>query len=100
MRVTDGGYRDIENLLRGNFYIAAGAIKFALINANMKFYYEQGSQNGNGSSIATENIAYNGITGNALVTRTQNEFDKDVFSVHLPAYSWINHPSEIQPIVN
>lgn len=40
----------------------------------------------NGSSITTENIAYDGVTGEPVVTRTQNEFNKDIFSVNLPAY--------------
>jgi hypothetical protein len=40
----------------------------------------------NGSSIATENIAYDGVTGAALVTRTENEFNKSFYSVNMPAY--------------
>ncbi|WP_316824681.1 hypothetical protein [Pedobacter miscanthi] len=40
----------------------------------------------NGSSIAVENVAYDGITGEALVTKTQNEFKQDYYSVNLPAY--------------
>lgn len=42
----------------------------------------------NGSSIAVENVAYDGVTGDALVTRTQNEFDNSYYSVNLPAY-WV-----------
>ena len=42
----------------------------------------------NGSSIATQNLAYDGLTGVPLVTKTQNEFDKSIYSVSLPAY-WI-----------
>jgi len=42
----------------------------------------------NGSSIRTENIAYDGLTGEALVTKTQNEFNQDIYSVNLPAY-WV-----------
>lgn len=42
----------------------------------------------NGSSITTENVAYDGITGEALVTKTQNEFNRDIYSVNLPAY-WV-----------
>ncbi|WP_207428884.1 hypothetical protein [Pedobacter sp. SYSU D00535] len=42
----------------------------------------------NGSSISTENIAFDGLTGEALVTKTQNEFNDDIYSVNLPAY-WI-----------
>ena len=33
----DNGYRDIDDLFKGNFYIAHGAVKFALVNA----YQEQ-----------------------------------------------------------
>ncbi len=40
----------------------------------------------NGSSIATENIAYDGLTGEALVTKTQNEFKKDIYAINMPAY--------------
>ena len=42
----------------------------------------------NGSSISTENVAYDGLTGEALVTKTQNEFKQDIYSVNLPAY-WV-----------
>jgi hypothetical protein len=42
----------------------------------------------NGSSIAVENLAYDGLTGEALVTKTQNEFKKSYYSVNLPAY-WV-----------
>jgi len=40
----------------------------------------------NGSSIAVENVAYDGVTGEALITKTQNEFKQDYYSVNLPAY--------------
>lgn len=40
----------------------------------------------NGSSITTQNIAFDGLTGEPVVTRTQNEFKKDIFSVNIPAY--------------
>ncbi|WP_431294714.1 hypothetical protein [Pedobacter sp. P26] len=40
----------------------------------------------NGSSIAVENVAYDGVTGEALITKTQNEFNKDYYSLNLPAY--------------
>jgi len=40
----------------------------------------------NGSSIITENLAYDGVTGEPVVTRTQNEFNNDIFSVNIPAY--------------
>jgi len=40
----------------------------------------------NGSSISVENVAYDGVTGEALLTKTQNEFNKDYYSLNLPAY--------------
>jgi ligand-binding SRPBCC domain-containing protein len=40
----------------------------------------------NGSTVTTENLAYDGLTGEALVTRTQNEFNKNIYSVNIPAY--------------
>lgn len=40
----------------------------------------------NGSSIMVENVAYDGVTGEALVTRTQNEFDKNYYTTNIPAY--------------
>ncbi|WP_443938768.1 hypothetical protein [Pedobacter sp. MW01-1-1] len=43
-------------------------------------------KNENGSSISVENIAFDGVTGEALVTKTQNEFNKSYFTVNLPAY--------------
>ncbi|PJJ79985.1 hypothetical protein [Mucilaginibacter auburnensis] len=39
-----------------------------------------------GSSIATQNIAFDAVTGEAIVTKTQNEFKKDIYSVNIPAY--------------
>lgn len=42
----------------------------------------------NGSSITTENIAYDGLTGEAIVSHTINEFEKPVYNVNIPAY-WI-----------
>lgn len=42
----------------------------------------------NGSSISTANVAYDELTGEPLVTKTQNEFNQDIFSVNLPAY-WV-----------
>lgn len=42
----------------------------------------------NGSTITTQNIAFDGLTGEAVVTRTQNEFNKDIYSVNIPAY-WV-----------
>jgi hypothetical protein len=40
----------------------------------------------NGSSITTQNIAFDALTGEPVITRTQNEFKKDIFSVNIPAY--------------
>jgi hypothetical protein len=40
----------------------------------------------NGSSITTQNIAYDGLTGEPVVTKTQNEFNRSIYSVNLPAY--------------
>ncbi|WP_256537746.1 hypothetical protein [Mucilaginibacter aquariorum] len=40
----------------------------------------------NGSSITTENIAFDGVTGDPLITRTQNEFKRDIFTMRIPAY--------------
>ncbi len=40
----------------------------------------------NGSSITTQNIAFDGLTGEALITKTQNEFNKNIYSVNIPAY--------------
>jgi hypothetical protein len=40
----------------------------------------------NGSSVTSQNIAYDGKTGDALITRTSNEFDKDIFTTTIPAY--------------
>lgn len=42
----------------------------------------------NGSSLSTENLAYDGITGEPLVTRTQDQNDTYVYSVNMPAY-WV-----------
>lgn len=39
-----------------------------------------------GSSITTQNLAYDGLTGAPVVIKTQNEFDKSIYSVNLPAY--------------
>jgi hypothetical protein len=43
-----------------------------------------------GSSVSSENIAYDELTGEAVITRTQNEFERPIYSVNIPAY-WI-HP--------
>ena len=39
-----------------------------------------------GASTFTENLAYDGLTGEPIVTRTQNEFNQYLYSVNLPAY--------------
>ncbi|WP_205509785.1 hypothetical protein [Longitalea arenae] len=41
-----------------------------------------------GSSVATENVAYDGLTGEVLISKTYNEFDRPVYTVNFPAY-WI-----------
>jgi hypothetical protein len=41
-----------------------------------------------GSTVATENVAYDGLTGEALITRTYNEFNRPVYTINFPAY-WI-----------
>jgi len=40
----------------------------------------------NGSTITTENLAFDQLTGEALVTRTTNEFHQPIYSVNIPAY--------------
>ncbi|HMI03906.1 MAG TPA: hypothetical protein VK541_15580 [Pedobacter sp.] len=42
----------------------------------------------NGSTIYSENIAYDGLTGEAVVTRTQNEFNDNYYTTNIPAH-WI-----------
>ena len=42
----------------------------------------------NGSSITTQNIAFDGLTGEPVVTQTQNEFNSPIYSVNIPAY-WV-----------
>ncbi|WP_214073227.1 hypothetical protein [Mucilaginibacter sp. dw_454] len=42
----------------------------------------------NGSSITTDDLAYDALTGEPVVTRTQNEFKKPIYSTNIPAY-WI-----------
>jgi len=43
----------------------------------------------NGSKIVTQNLAFDELTGEPVVTRTQNEFNNNIYSVNLPAY-WVN----------
>lgn len=40
----------------------------------------------NGSQSTAENIAFDPYTGDVLITKTQNEFRDDIFSVNIPAY--------------
>ncbi|OCX53372.1 hypothetical protein BEL04_03465 [Mucilaginibacter sp. PPCGB 2223] len=40
----------------------------------------------NGSSITTRNIAFDSLTGDPVVTSTQNEFNNDIYSLNIPAY--------------
>lgn len=40
----------------------------------------------NGSTIEAENLLWDGPTGDVLLTRTQNEYDKDVYAFSYPAY--------------
>src|SRR6185312_10178950 len=48
--LPDDGYRDIGDLTKGNYYIAVGAIRFAIINpykaANFKYEIESLSKQG------------------------------------------------------
>jgi hypothetical protein len=39
-----------------------------------------------GSQVSTKNLAYDAKTGEVLITRTNNEFDKGVYNTSLPAY--------------
>lgn len=39
-----------------------------------------------GSQVSTKNLVYDGYTGEVLITRTNNEFDKPVYATSLPAY--------------
>ncbi|HWZ16551.1 MAG TPA: hypothetical protein VNW95_15030 [Mucilaginibacter sp.] len=42
----------------------------------------------NGSTITTQDLAYDGQTGEPVVTQTQNEFNNAIYSTHIPAY-WV-----------
>ncbi len=42
----------------------------------------------NGSSVTTENILWDGTTGDVVMTRIQNEFDDPVYNLTLPA-NWV-----------
>lgn len=39
-----------------------------------------------GSQVSTKNLVYDGYTGEVLITRTNNEFDKPVYATAFPAY--------------
>lgn len=41
-----------------------------------------------GSIVSSENLVYDGETGNVVVTRTNNEFDKPIYNISLPAW-WV-----------
>lgn len=40
----------------------------------------------NGSAVSTENLAYDALTGQVLVTRTANDFKDPIYSMTFPAY--------------
>ena len=40
----------------------------------------------NGSQITTENLAWDAVTGEVLLTRTQNEFDDPVYNMNFPCH--------------
>jgi hypothetical protein len=40
----------------------------------------------NGSVVTTENLAYDALTGDVLVTRTRNDFKDPIYSMTFPAY--------------
>ncbi|NLU92482.1 hypothetical protein [Chitinophaga sp. Ak27] len=42
----------------------------------------------NGSTVTTKNLLFDAVTGDAVVTTTNNEFDDPVYQVNIPAY-WI-----------
>jgi len=39
-----------------------------------------------GATISTENVAYDGLTGQPILTKTQNKYNQDIYSFTLPAY--------------
>ncbi|WP_316800441.1 hypothetical protein [Pedobacter frigidisoli] len=39
-----------------------------------------------GASSTVENMAYDGLTGDAVITKTQSEFKQDFYTLNLPAY--------------
>jgi hypothetical protein len=40
----------------------------------------------NGSTVTTKNVLYDAVTGDPVVTTTNNEFDDPVYQVNMPAY--------------
>lgn len=40
----------------------------------------------NGSAISSKNILYDGLSGDVVVTATQNEYNEPYYTTHLPAY--------------
>ncbi|MFT3884717.1 MAG: hypothetical protein QM724_04595 [Flavobacteriales bacterium] len=40
----------------------------------------------NGSRVATQNLAYDALTGKVLLTRVQNDFEDPVYTMSFPAY--------------
>jgi hypothetical protein len=40
----------------------------------------------NGSTVTTKNVLYDAVTGDPVVTTTNNEFDDPVYQVNVPAY--------------
>lgn len=42
-----------------------------------------------GSSVSSENLVYDGLTGEPVITKTLNEFERPVYSVNIPAF-WLH----------
>lgn len=42
----------------------------------------------NGSSITTQNVLFDAQTGDPVLTQTQNEFNRTIYSLNIPAY-WV-----------
>lgn len=40
----------------------------------------------NGASLATNNLVYDGLTGQVIVNETENEFHSSNYSTTIPAY--------------
>ncbi len=54
--IKNDGYRDIEDLARGNYYIANGLIKFALVNSYQKQYLKYTIQCITDQKISIKNL--------------------------------------------